>query len=205
MQRFVDSHTTLELAGAIARHLIDFRFPDELRHIAQARIWFVRSEREVFLRGHRAHAYIAQPKVQGAMSQLFEDLLAQAAGFEGEDPDFVMRFDAARWDDLEHTEPAKEFWRALHVAAGEEVTWSVGRERLVFHELHHIVQRVDKDGAPRFSEDDGRPVLGLRPHDAEFFHDELEHYGPGICGADDTAIAIAAGLANQRRRTFKVA
>lgn len=205
MQRLPDSHTRLDEAAQIARYLIDERFVDELRHVAAARIWYVRSEREVFLRGHPAHAYICTPRVQGAMSAIVEDLLAQAAGFEGHDPEFVVRIDAARWDDLAYTPPAQEFWRALHVAAPDAVTWTIGRERLVFHELKHIYHRTNKDGELMFNQEDGRPVLALRPHDAEFFHDELEHYGPTVCDAGDTAVAIAAGLASERRRTFRIA
>jgi hypothetical protein len=75
----------------------------------------------------------------------------------------------------------------------------------VFHELLHTFQRTDKDGALKFSDDDGRPVLALRPHDAEFFHDELERYGPSVCGAVDAAIAIAAGGRLEQRRRLKLA
>jgi hypothetical protein len=197
----------LEEALAIARYLIDERFSTELGHVAQARILFVRSEREVMLHGHPAAAYICRPRVQGAMSAFVEDLLARFAAplFEGHDPDFVVRVDAAAWDALSYTEPSSEFWRALHVAVPPGATWPVGRERLIFHELKHVRQAVDKDGALRFSAEDGRPVLALQPHDAEFFHDELEYYGPTVCGAEDTAIAIAAGARLETRRRLKLA
>jgi hypothetical protein len=207
VQRLPDSHSRCEAAESIARFLIEDRFATELQHLAQARILYVRSEREVLLRGFPAAAYICKPRVQGAMSAFVEDLLAQFAApqFEGYDPDFLVRIDAACWDALGHTETADQFWRAHHLPAPPAATWPIGRERLIFHELSHIYQRVDKDGAPAFSQDDGRPVLALRPHDAELFHGELECYGPTVCGAVDTALAIAAGGRFEQRRRLQIA
>lgn len=193
MARLPDSHTRLLEAERIAQFLMDVGHVDTLHHITRARIWYLRSEREVFLRGTPAAAYICIPKVQGYMTHILEDLVAQAAPFDGEVPDFIVRVDAANWDALSYTEPAKTFWRGRRKPAADDVDWPVGRERLIFHELKHIVQRVDSDGALRFSDEDGRPVLALQPHDAEFFHDELESYGPTVCGAVDTALAIAEG------------
>lgn len=205
MQRFSDSHTRCDDAARIARFLIDERFSAELGHLSQARLLFLLSQREVQLRGFPAWAYICRPRVQGAMSAILEDLLAQFAGFDGEDPDFVIRIDAAAWDDLAHTNPAKEFWRALHTAVPDQVDWTIGRERLIFHELLHTYQRLDAEGNPRVSQEDGRPVLALRPHDHEFFSAELEHYGPTVCHAEDAAIAIADGAAVERRRKLRLA
>lgn len=207
MQRLSDSHTRLELAEVIARHLVEVRFSAELSHLNQARLLFVLSEREVILRGHPAAAYITRPRVQGAMSAIVEDLLAQFAApvCGGYDPDFVIRVDRAAWDDLAHTEPASDFWRALHLAAPPTVTWTIGRERLIFHELKHVYHALDKEGAPKFNQEDGRPVLALRPHDAELFHDELESYGVAVCNAGDTAIAIAAGARLENRRKLQLA
>lgn len=205
MQRFSDSHTRLESAEVIARHLVEDRA--ELNHLRQARVLFIVSQREVKLRGFPAAAYICAPRVQGANAAFFEDLVAQFAAplFDGEDPDFIVRVDAATWDALGHTDPAVQFWRAAHVAAPDTATWGIGQERLLFHELLHVYQRTDKDGALKFSDDDGRPVLALRPHDAEFFHDELERYGPTVCGAVDAAIAIAAGVRFENRRKLQIA
>lgn len=205
MQRLPDSHTRLDEAAVIARHLVDERFSAELGHLSQARVLFLRSEREVLLHGHRAQAYICRPRAQGAMSAVLEDLLAQFAGFDGFDPDFVVRIDAASWDDLAYTDPAQDFWREQHVSAGDEVTWTIGRERLIFHELLHTYQRTNAEGELMFSDDDGRPVLALRPHDAEYFHDELRFYGPTVCDAGDTAIAIADGSAREQRAKIRLA
>lgn len=207
MQRFADSHTRLLDAEPIAQFLIEERFASELQHLRQARILCILSQREVMLRGWPAAAYIGKPRVQGGMSAFVEDLVAQFAAplFEGHDPDFIIRFDAACWDQLGSTEPARDFWRALHLSAPDHATWTIGRERLIFHELLHVYQPLDKEGAPRFSQEDGRPVLALKPHDAEFFHDELEHYGPTVCGAVDTAIALATGGRLEQRRRLQLA
>lgn len=208
MKRLADSHTRLDEAERIAQFLVAVGQSDELEHIRQARIWYLVSERTVMFRGAAAAAYICIPRVQGFMAPIVEDLLAQAAPFDGEDPDFIVRVDRANWDALSYSEPAQAFWHARHKPADDTVTWTIGRERLIFHELKHIVQRLDKDGAPRISDEDGRPVLALQPHDAEFFHAELESYGPTVCGAVDTALAIAEGGRQEqaaRRRTHRAA
>jgi hypothetical protein len=207
MQRLPDSHTRLEEAERIAQFLVTERFSSELGHLTSARILYLRSEREVFFRGSPAWAYICQPKVQGPMSMFVEDLVAGFAReqFDGFDPDFIVRVDAASWDGLAHTEPARDFWRSHRVSAPDSITWTVGRERLIFHELKHVYQRVDKEGALKFSQEDGRPVLALRPHDVELFHDELESYGPTICHAEDTAVALASGIALEKRRQLRIA
>lgn len=205
MQRFADSHVRLESAEVIARQLIAEHA--ELHHLQQARVLFILSQREVKLRGFPAAAYIMGTRVQGAMSAFVEDLVAEFARpqFDGHDPDFIVRFDAATWDALGHTEPATSFFRAAHYPAADSATWGIGQERLVFHELLHTYQRTDKDGALMFSEEDGRPTLALRPHEAEFFHDELERYGPTVCGAVDAAIAIATGVRFENRRKLQIA
>jgi hypothetical protein len=203
MQRFADSHMVCEEAARIARHLIDDT--PELTHLAQARLLFVMSERQVILHGWPAAAYICRTRVQGPMSALVEDLLAQFSPFEGCDPDFVIRIDRAAWDALAYSDPAQEFWRVLHLSAPDQVTWTIGRERLIFHELLHTHQPLDKDGAPRISQEDGRPVLALKPHDHEFFGAELARYGVDVCHAGDAAIAIADGARLEHRAKLKLA
>lgn len=195
MQRLADSHAPLPLATTIATHLIERNRPEPFAHLAHARILFLLSQRAVVLRGHAAAAYICGPRVQGPLSDIVADMFAAAAGdlFDGHDPDFIVRVDAVAWDTLADTEPAAAFWRARKQFLPKDVSWTVGRERLIAHELLHVYQRLDKDGAPRTSEEDGRPVLALRPHDAEYFHAELAAYGPTVCGAVPTALAIAHG------------
>lgn len=195
MQRLPDSHARLEQAERIAQYLIQERQPEVLSHLSQARLLFLVSQREVLHHGHPAAAYICQPRAQGPMSAILEDLVAEYARplFDGFDPDFLIRVDAAAWDVLAYTEPAAEFWRARREFTADSVDWSIGRERLMFHELKHVYQRLDAEGQPRISEEDGRPVLALRPHDVERFLDELEVYGPTVCDSIDAALALAAG------------
>lgn len=195
LQRLPDSHTRLLEAERIAQFLIQDRQAGVLGHLNQARVLYLVSEREVIFRGGPANAYICVPRVQGFMAGILEDLLANFARdqFDGHDPDFVVRVDRAAWDTLAYTEPARDFWRARRQFVPDSVEWSIGRERLLFHELKHVYQREDKDGFPRINEEDGRPVLALRTHDVERFHDELESYGPTVCDSIDAALAIAEG------------
>lgn len=50
------------------------------------------------------------------------------------------------------------------------------REALVFHELSHVKQAVDKFGALRFNRD-GNPVFRIVGHDIEAFGVEVQRYG----------------------------
>lgn len=129
-------------------------------------------------------AFIGQPRVQGPLGALFTWMLAGACAkvLEWDEPDFVIVIDAALWPDLD----------------------AVGQERLMYHELRHVAAVENEFGVPRLDHE-GRPLLKLVPHDAEFFHDEVEKYGVQVCGLEDAAIAIAEGEANQRRRKFRVA
>ncbi|MET1174615.1 putative metallopeptidase [Paenibacillus amylolyticus] len=51
------------------------------------------------------------------------------------------------------------------------------KEALIFHELCHVEASVDKNGAPRNSPNDGRPVFRLCSHDLEEFKLVVEKYG----------------------------
>ncbi|SLK16582.1 MULTISPECIES: putative metallopeptidase [unclassified Paenibacillus] len=51
------------------------------------------------------------------------------------------------------------------------------KEALIFHELCHIEASVDKNGSPRNSPNDGRPVFRLCSHDLEEFKLVVEKYG----------------------------
>lgn len=50
------------------------------------------------------------------------------------------------------------------------------REALVWHELKHVQQAIDRWGAPKFDRE-GRPVFKVVGHDIEAFNDEVERYG----------------------------
>lgn len=50
------------------------------------------------------------------------------------------------------------------------------REALVYHELKHVQQAIDRWGAPKFDRD-GLPVFKCVGHDIEAFNDEVARYG----------------------------
>lgn len=99
----------------------------------------------------RVLATTHEPSVQGRLKDLFEMLLV---GYLGHMPDFLIVFDA-------------EFWMQAS---------DIEKEALVFHELSHIQQKLDKYGAPRFNLD-GLPVYGLAEHDVTAFRSEVKRYG----------------------------
>lgn len=185
MRHLADSYAVLPEAHQLATELIGQC--DEFRHLslAQPAILYLLSQPQVFLHGTPAAACIVSNRVQAPqpMKGLAAFLLAQTFS-DGDDPDFLVFFDAATWSvlDLER------------------------RERLVFHELSHLRQRLTDDGELRFT-DDGRPVLALVPHDYEFFDAEVRRYGPIVCDLDTAAVAIAEGHreAQARKRPRRVA
>lgn len=171
MEQFADSFALAEAPQAIAGRLI----ADELEfaHLGLARIACIFSERALFLHGGQANAIIAVPTyMQGPLRHLVGWLLTEfvAPLFEREEADFLILFDRAIWDGLDPTR----------------------QERLVYHELLHVAARENEHGTPKLGQD-GRPMLKLRPHDAELFNAELVRYGVDVCDAVDTAIAIADG------------
>lgn len=88
---------------------------------------------------------------QGGFKELFSQLLVQWMGYA---PQFVMVLDADWWAQASDTEA----------------------EALVWHELSHIRQKVDKYGAPKFSQD-GTPSYGVQEHDVAAFKSEVARYG----------------------------
>lgn len=172
MRQFADSFARLPAAEAIAARLIGA--VPMFAHLREARILMVASQRAPVLHGHPCQAFVAAPRVQGPFKWFFDWMLAGFAAerFEWEEPDFVILFDAALWAgfDDEH------------------------QEHLVYHELRHIEQRTEAEtGIPKFSKDDGRPMWRLVPHDAEFFFDEVERYGPEVTGHVEATVALASG------------
>jgi hypothetical protein len=95
---------------------------------------------------------VHEPRVQGQLRDLFEQMLVHTFGFM---PRFIITLSA-------------EFWR--------DAT-PVQREALVWHELSHIRQAVDKNGEPRFDKETGEPVLALVEHDVAEFISTVERYG----------------------------
>lgn len=94
---------------------------------------------------------VHEPTCQGEMAPLFEWMLERLLG---DLPRFLVILD-------------EEYW---------ELADDRAREILVFHELCHIRQKLDKYGAPRFDKD-GLPVYGLHGHDVEEFTSVVARYG----------------------------
>lgn len=181
MKQFPDSYRVLPEARELAARLIGS--VPHFGHLSDCRLLVVASERQPVLHGHPCQAFVAQPHVQGPFSWLFAWLLASFARdqFRWEDPDFVIVIDAALWSSYDDAH----------------------REWLVYHELRHVEQRTEAEtGIPKFSKEDGRPMWRLVPHDAEFFFDEVERYGPEITGHVEATVALASGAqaAADRRR-----
>lgn len=60
------------------------------------------------------------------------------------------------------------------------------------HELLHCAQKVDAFGSPKFNEETGEPVWGIRGHDVEEFVDVVRRYGVGAAAGDTAALVEAA-------------
>ncbi len=184
VEHLEDSFRLADEPQAVAARLIATE--DDFAHLGLARIACVFSERALFLHGGPCHALIAVPTyMQGPLRHLVGFLIGQFCRplFEGEDPDFVILIDRAVWDSLD----------------------AVRRERLMFHELCHVAAKEHEEtGVPKLGQD-GRPILKLRPHDAEKFYAEIEKYGAAVTDAEDLAVAIAEGEARQRRSRLKLA
>lgn len=67
------------------------------------------------------------------------------------------------------------------------------KEALVFHKLCHVEASVDKNGAPRNSPNDGRPVFRLCSHDLEEFKLVVEKYGLWRPDAQDFMVSAKKG------------
>jgi hypothetical protein len=104
------------------------------------------------------------PTVQGSLREFFVWMCARLFGAL---PDFLIILDHGYW-----------------MECGPR-----NREILVFHELSHAVQAVDKYGEPRFEKDTGRPVWAIKGHDVEEFTSVVARYG---AWNDDIRSFIAA-------------
>lgn len=160
---------------------------DEFSHLTDARIVCIASQPTPVLRGAACKAFIASPSVQvSPLKPLFAFLLAQLVSplLDWEMPDYILVVDAALWPTLD----------AEH------------QERLVYHELCHVIARVDEDtGLERRSPEDGRILTKLQPHEYEFFDEEVRRYGPAVCELDRAAVAIADGHRAAQRRRLRIA
>lgn len=182
--QFADSFALAPSVQSVAARLI--QATPEFSHLVDQRIVFAFSERTPMLHGAPCLAFIAAPNVQGPLHWLVDWLIAGLAYpvLEGESPDYLVLVDAALWPTLD----------------------AERQDRLVFHELCHVVAKVDEDtGIPKRSPQDGRILTKLVPHDYELFAAELLTYGPLVCGADQLAVDLAEGHARAQRRNLKLA
>jgi hypothetical protein len=160
---------------------------DEFQHLKEAgpRLLFLFSERAIVFRGGLAAAVIIEPRWQGPLGMVAEFLVSQLVERQDGaalDPDYVVIVDASNW-------------RSLNAER---------RERLMFHELSHLVAREDEFGVVRRGQD-GRPLLKLVPHDYEVFDSEIRRYGIETVGCEAIAPAIVEGEARKRRRGLRIA
>lgn len=112
---------------------------------------FLFRREEKIIGGRAILGTVYEPKVQGGLKDVFEWMIRRMLGRM---PRFLVVLDEGYWTDSDG-----------HL-----------REILVFHELSHCRQKVDKYGAPRFDMD-GNPVYGIRAHDVEEFNDVVARYG----------------------------
>jgi Putative phage metallopeptidase len=134
--------------GAIALRLMDH---PEHEHLKDVRIEYLMAQAPIIKAQKQIIGAVHLPTVQGKLKNLFDMLLA--AYFQGM-PDFLMIIDAQWWD-----------------MASER-----DREALVWHELCHIKQDVDKNGDLAFDKD-GNPKFALVEHDLAAFNSEVARYG----------------------------
>lgn len=152
---------------------------EEFTHVRDAWIAWVFSPVELRVRGQRAAAFIAMPTVSGPMRDYFEWTLQAVALPQCPDGlDFVVFVDEGLYESY----PTDDH-----------------RERLVYHELCHVEQKVNQWGTPLFDES-GRARLKLRGHDTEVFDAEVARYGEAICGLTSHVAALKASRKKRGRR-----
>lgn len=176
VRQLEDSFALAPDAQAICVRLIEE--VDAFAHLGQALFACVLSQPLVSLRGDECNALVGVPTMQGPFKRMSDWMFAQVCApvLDWEEPDFLVLIDAAVWSTLD----------------------AVRQERLMFHELKHVVARENEYGVPKLDAE-GRPMLRLQRHDEEFFHDEVTRYGAHVCGLEDAALAIADGIRKDRR------
>lgn len=137
-----------------AQHLHKLLRLPEFEHLkaGEARIEFLMRGHEQIFAGRRVLGTCHLPRVQGRLKDVFIWMLEEKFG---ELPDFLIELDMTYWLD----------------EAGERE-----REILIYHELMHADQAVDKFGTPRFDQE-GRPTWRIRGHDVEEFSSVVRRYG----------------------------
>jgi predicted metallopeptidase len=145
-------------------------FPETFEHLVEAEIGYLFTEEEIFSKGTRKSAYAIMPTAMGQNRKLYTWALEKAFGFL---PDALIVADREIWEDL---------------TVAQKVA-------LVYHELRHVAHAHSKAGEPRYSEEDGRPILEIVDHDISEFldvadvfgawHEGLEAFGKALGGKAD--------------------
>ena len=112
--------------------------------------WLMRTGEKI-KGGRRVLGSVHEPACQGEFKDLFQWMLERLLGRL---PRFLVVLDLAYW----------------------EASTAEARQILIFHELCHIKQKLDRYGAPRLDKD-GLPVYGLVGHDVEEFTSVVARYG----------------------------
>lgn len=134
----------------IAERLMQLPEHEHLKDLDATIDWLMRNDEKI-RGGRRVLGSVHLPGVRGELSDLFDDMLI---GLLGRTPDFLIILETDYWNEATPLQ----------------------REILVYHELSHCQQKVDRYGAPRVNSD-GSPVWGLRGHDVEEFTQVVRRYG----------------------------
>jgi len=127
----------------------------EHAHLAEHDVsfgWLVRGvQKEKGGRVELGSVHVVKTMFQGQFKDLCLQMLERMLGYL---PDYLVVLDAQWWAQAS----------------------PIDREALVYHELSHVKQAVDRYGAPRFDRE-GNPVFELVRHDVEAFNAEVRRYG----------------------------
>lgn len=141
-------------------------------HLAAATIGFLWTNVENRRKGRTVIGTAENGQPQGAMGKWGRArVVQQTVGWFGSVPDFIITIDAAWW-----------------VKASDAESCA-----LIEHELYHCAQDKDEFGSPKFNQQTGRPVFGMRGHDVEQFIGVVRRYGAGASGVRAMVDAANAG------------
>jgi len=141
----------------------------EHRHLLDGEVVvdFLLVREPVIKQGRQVLGAVHMPSVQGQLKGVFTWMFLNTFGRLA---DFLVLLD-------------KDFWM------GE---CDRTREILMYHEMCHMVHKVDGDGEPRFNES-GKPVFGLQAHDVEEFANTVKRYGAYSAEIEEFITAAQVG------------
>lgn len=141
-------------------------------HLAVARIGFLWTNVENSRKGRSVIGTAELGTPQGTMGKWGRArVVQQIVGWFGVLPDFIITIEATWW-----------------VKASDAECCA-----LIEHELYHCAQDKDEFGSPKFNQQTGRPVFGMRGHDVEQFIGVVRRYGAGASGVREMVEAANAG------------